>query len=69
MVTGVVMDLHPECDDKLRDEIGNFYGLALSSQLIQWLTSNMNESKDEFCERMNRMLCGSIDNVVEHNQE
>ena len=67
MVTGVVHDLHPEATFKLRDEIGNFYGLALSSQVIQWLTSNMDESKEEFCQRMNRMLCGSIDNVVVHN--
>lgn len=67
MVTGVVDDTHPDCPNKLRDEIGNFYGLALSSQLIQWLTTNMEESKPEFCERMNRMLGGSIDNVFEHN--
>ncbi|KRL67313.1 TetR/AcrR family transcriptional regulator [Companilactobacillus versmoldensis] len=69
MVTGVVEDLHPHCPDKLHDEIGNFYGLALSNQVIQWLTTDLQESKNEFCQRMNRMLCGSINNVVEHNQE
>lgn len=68
MVTGVVNDLHPNCPNKLRDEIGNFYGLALSGQLIQWLTTNMVESKSEFCQRMNRMLNGSIDNVISHNE-
>lgn len=67
MVTGVVEDLHPNCRAKLHDEVGNFYGLALSSQVTQWLTTNLQESEDEFCRRMNRMLCGSIDNVVEHN--
>lgn len=68
MVTGVVDDLHPDCPTKLRDEMGNFYGLALSNQVIQWLTTNLTESENEFCQRMNRMLCGSIDNVVAHNQ-
>ncbi|WP_238704189.1 TetR-like C-terminal domain-containing protein [Companilactobacillus mishanensis] len=67
MVAGVVTDLHPECPQNLSDEISNFYGRALSSQVVQWLISDMRESKQEFRSRMGRMLSGTIDHIIKHN--
>ncbi|MFD1417273.1 TetR/AcrR family transcriptional regulator [Companilactobacillus keshanensis] len=69
MVSGVVMDLEPDCDANLRDEISNFYGRALTSQVIQWLVTDMKESEYEFVERMDRMLGGTIEAVVKRNYQ
>lgn len=67
MVSGVVKNLEPECGNDLRDEISNFYGRALTSQVIQWLVTDMRESQDEFVDRMERMLGGTIEAVVKRN--
>ncbi|MFC6322320.1 TetR/AcrR family transcriptional regulator [Companilactobacillus baiquanensis] len=67
MVSGVVLDLQPTCKNDLRDEISNFYGRALSSQVIQWLVTDMRESEDEFVDLMERMLGGTIEAVVKRN--
>lgn len=67
MVSGVVVDLKPDCSNKLRDEISNFYGRALTSQVIQWLVTDMRESEEEFVDRMERMLGGTIEAVINRN--
>ncbi|HAT54010.1 MAG TPA: TetR family transcriptional regulator [Lactobacillus sp.] len=68
MVTGVINDLAPQCPKQLRQEIGNFYGWALSIQVIQWLVNGLTESHAVFRQRMERMLRGTISHVIKHNQ-
>lgn len=68
MVVGVIDDLAPTCPQQLRQEIGNFYGWALSVQVIQWLVTGLHESQSAFKQRMVRMLRGTINHVIKHNQ-
>ena len=68
MVTGVVDDLQPDCPPTLRDEMANFYGWALATQIIQWLVTNLQESKVEFYQRMHRMLNGTLQQVLDNNR-
>lgn len=69
MVTGVIIDLAPNCRADLRDEIANFYGWALATQMEQWLVTNLAESKQEFVQRMYRMLHGTIAHVIQQNPD
>ena len=51
----------------LQDEIANFYGWALATQITQWLVTNLEEPKQEFYRRMQRMLNGTILHILEQN--
>ncbi|UTC07902.1 TetR family transcriptional regulator [Latilactobacillus curvatus] len=67
MVAGVVQDLKVDCPATFRDEIANFYGWALATQITQWLVTNLQESKEEFYQRMHRMLNGTVNHVLQNN--
>lgn len=67
MVVKVVDEIDSECPENLRDEIGNFYGSAISIQIVQWLVNNLNESKDSFLQRMYAMLHTTLNYVVKCN--
>ncbi|WP_125703028.1 TetR/AcrR family transcriptional regulator C-terminal domain-containing protein [Lacticaseibacillus daqingensis] len=67
MVAAVVDELAPHCSRDLRDEIANFYGWALVVQLIQWLTTDLAEAKNDFLARMYAMLHTTIAHVLTQN--
>lgn len=69
MVVRVVDEINPNCSDKLRDEIGNFYGWAIVMQIVQWLTTSLSESKEEFLARIYKMLHTTIIHVVQKNTD
>ena len=69
MVAGVVTDLKADCPSTLQDEIANFYGWSLTTQMTQWLVTNLEEPKQEFYLRMQRMLNGTILQVLHQNAE
>ena len=69
MVAGVVTDLKADCSPTLKDEIANFYGWSLTTQMTQWLVANLEEPKQEFYLRMQRMLNGTILQVLHQNAE
>lgn len=69
MVTGVIIDLAPNCHADLRDEIANFYGWSLATQMEQWLVTNLAESKQEFVQRMYRMLHETVAHVIQQNPD
>jgi len=67
MVAGVVTDLKADCAPTLQDEIANFYGWSLATQMTQWLVTNLEEPKQEFYQRMQRMLNGTILHILQQN--
>ena len=67
MVSAVVVEIAPATPDDLRDEIANFYGWALVVQLIQWLTTHLDEPKEAFLARMYKMLHTTIAHVLAAN--
>ncbi|MGR3742257.1 TetR/AcrR family transcriptional regulator C-terminal domain-containing protein [Companilactobacillus sp. DQM5] len=67
MVVEVVDEINDECSEQLRDEIGNFYSWAIVAQIVQWLVTNLTESKEEFLNRMYTMLHTTIAHVIEYN--
>ncbi|GKQ42269.1 TetR family transcriptional regulator [Companilactobacillus sp. RD055328] len=67
MVVRVVDEIDDQCPQKVRNEIGNFYGSAIEVQLVQWLITNLEESKSSLLDRMYAMLHTTLEYVVKCN--
>ncbi|MCP8868254.1 hypothetical protein LOX54_03995 [Latilactobacillus curvatus] len=39
----------------------------MATQITQWLVTNLQESKEEFYQRMHRMLNGTVNHVLQNN--
>ncbi|MFD1429617.1 TetR/AcrR family transcriptional regulator C-terminal domain-containing protein [Lacticaseibacillus mingshuiensis] len=66
LVLKVVDDADPSLPKHVKDDICNFYGLAIVAQVIQWLMNGLAESKDALVNRAEMMLTGSIKVATEN---
>lgn len=69
MVQRVVVDLNPNTPRQLQEDIANFYGWALTMQVIQWLRHNLEESKTTIVKRAEIMLEGSLENAIKNGRQ
>ncbi|MGX7024385.1 TetR/AcrR family transcriptional regulator C-terminal domain-containing protein [Vagococcus hydrophili] len=51
----------------LKEQIADFYGRAIVAQVIHWLTTRLEEPKDQVIARIERVTRGMIELIV-HNQ-
>ncbi|MFD1670782.1 TetR/AcrR family transcriptional regulator C-terminal domain-containing protein [Agrilactobacillus yilanensis] len=69
MVQRVIIDVEPNTPAELQKAISNFYGWALTMQVIQWLRNNLTESKDALIRRAEIMLNGTIENAIKNGRQ
>lgn len=69
MVRGVVIDINPNIPPQLQTAIVNFYGWALTIQIIQWLVHSLNDSKDTMVKRIEIIMTGTIAHSIKNGLE
>ncbi|WDF81652.1 TetR/AcrR family transcriptional regulator C-terminal domain-containing protein [Lacticaseibacillus pabuli] len=69
LTTSVVDDVDDNLPKQLRDDIGDFFGLAIVAQVTFWLRNGMQESQDRLVQRADIMLRGSIKNAVKNGRD
>lgn len=69
MVRRVVNDADDNLPHNLREDIVNFYSLALVAQIIKWLLDGVQEPKSALMRRATIMLSGGIKNAIANGRK
>lgn len=69
---GVIADISKEMDvdEKIKEDIVNFFSLAIIGEFLKWLRTNLSESQEDISSRIEEMMDGTLYNILsKHNKK